>query len=68
MMMDFKITIEAARRNRHLSQAEAAQRLGVATSTLARWERDESKIPTPAISALAEVYSTPRELFACVKN
>ena len=65
-MADFTITIEAARRNRHMSQAEAAKKLGIATSTLSRWERDESKIPTPAISGLAEVYKTPRDLFACL--
>lgn len=65
-MEDFTITIEAARKNRHMSQKEAAEKLGISVSTLGRWEKDESKIPTPAISGLADVYQTPRDLFACL--
>ena len=67
-MGDFTITLEAARRNRHMSQTEAAKALRVAKSTLSRWERDETKVPTPAAIALAEIYQTPRELLACLNH
>jgi len=51
-----KITLKAARVNASLSQQEAAQRLGVAVSTLRNWEAGKTFPTQPKIEKLCEVY------------
>lgn len=51
-----KITLKAARVNANLSQSEAADRIGVAVSTLRNWEAGKTFPTQPKIEKLCEVY------------
>ena len=44
-MQEYLVTLEAARVNAGLTQAEAATKIGVHPQTLAKWEKDSSRIP-----------------------
>lgn len=54
-----KMTLEAARRNAKLTQAEAAKELGVAASTLRNWEKGITFPKQPAIEKMCELYGVP---------
>lgn len=54
-----KMTLEAARRNAKLTQAEAAKRLEVAVSTLRNWEKGITFPKQPAIEKMCELYGVP---------
>lgn len=54
-----KITLKAARVNAGLSQAEAAKKIGVASSTLRNWEAGKTFPNQPKIEKLCEVYGIP---------
>ena len=51
-----KITLKAARVNAHLTQEEAANKIGVAVSTLRNWEAGKTFPNKPRIDKLCEVY------------
>lgn len=51
-----KITLKAARVNAHLTQTEAADKIGVAVSTLRNWEAGKTFPNKPKIDKLCEVY------------
>lgn len=51
-----KITLKAARVNVGLTQEQAAKALGVARTTLRRWENGESFPKQPEINAMCELY------------
>lgn len=51
-----KISLKAARVNANLSQQDAAERLGVAVSTLRNWEAGKTYPTKPKIDKLCEVY------------
>ena len=51
-----KITLKAARVNVGLTQAEAAEKLGVASSTIRNWEKGCSFPKPPQIMKLCELY------------
>ena len=57
-----KITLKAARVNAGLSQAEAAKKIGVASSTLRNWEAGKTFPNQPKIEKLCEVYGIPFEV------
>lgn len=51
-----KITLKAARVNARLSQQDAAERIGVAVSTLRNWEAGKTFPTQPKIEKMCEVY------------
>lgn len=51
-----KISLRAARVNAGLTQAEAADRIGVARCTVNRWETGICKIPEAAVKELCAIY------------
>ena len=51
-----KITLKAARVNASLSQIEAAEKIGVAASTLRNWEAGKTFPTKPKIDKICEVY------------
>jgi transcriptional regulator with XRE-family HTH domain len=51
-----KITLRAARVNVGLSQQEAADKIGVAVSTLRNWESGKTFPNQPKIEKICEVY------------
>jgi transcriptional regulator with XRE-family HTH domain len=54
-----KITLKAARVNANLSQQVAADRIGVAVSTLRNWESGKTFPNQPKIEKICEVYGIP---------
>lgn len=54
-----KITLKAARVNRGLNQKEAAQKLGVAESTLYKWESGKNKPNAKYLPKIEKVFNTP---------
>lgn len=55
-MEDFKITLEAARVNKGLSQKQVAEALGVSAQTVCAWEKEPFKITIEKAYRLAELY------------
>lgn len=51
-----KISLKAARVNVNLSQGEAAEKIGVAVSTLRNWEAGKTFPNKPKIDKICEVY------------
>lgn len=51
-----RITLEAARVNRKLTQAEAAKRIGVTKKTLGSWEKGKTFPKIDKIPVICEVY------------
>lgn len=56
-----KITLKAARVNAGLTQKEAAELLGVHFLTVAKYEKDSSKIPFSLAEKMSEAYKIPIE-------
>lgn len=50
------ITLEAARVNAGLKQAEAAEKLGITPETLSRWEKGKSFPTVPQITKIENLY------------
>ena len=50
-----KVSFKAARVNANITQSDAAKALGVAQSTLARWEAD-GNIPIQTVVAMCKMY------------
>lgn len=50
-----KVSFKAARVNAKISQTDAAKYLGVAQSTLQRWENDGS-VPVQAVVKMCDLY------------
>lgn len=55
-MSDLKITLKAARVNAGLTVRDAAERLGVAASTIVAWEKNPEKINALCQRKISEVY------------
>lgn len=51
-----KITLKAARVNADMTQAEAAEELGVAVSTIKNWEKGTTFPKQPHILAMCQLY------------
>jgi transcriptional regulator, xre family len=61
-MQEYLITLEAARVNAGLTQAEAAIKIGVHPQTLAKWEKDSSRIPYTKVCKIEATYHVPKGL------
>ncbi len=55
-MSELKISLKAARVNAGLTIAEAAERLGIAKSTLVAWEKNPEKISAVNQDKIGRVY------------
>jgi putative transcriptional regulator len=51
-----KVTLKAARVNRGLSQKEAAEKLGIAESTLYKWETGKNKPNAKYLPKIEKVF------------
>ena len=60
-MMEIQISLEAARVNIGYSQIEASEKFGVHHQTLAKWEKDNSKMGYNYIEKIPEIYSIPTD-------
>lgn len=57
------------RKEHHLSQEEAAEKLGVTRQTISKWETEESKPDFDKINLICNLYNiTPNELFGRKKE
>ncbi len=56
-----RITLEAARVNAHLTQGEAAEKLGVTVQTILNWEKGRSEPTISQGRRIEEVYGIPIE-------
>ena len=56
-----QITLEAARVNAHLTQAEAAEKLGVTVQTLLNWEKGRTEPSMSQGRLIEQVYGLPIE-------
>ena len=54
-----KFTLRSARINAGLSQKEAADRLGISTKTLSKWENGATFPTADKIPAICELYGVP---------
>ena len=61
-----KMTLEAARRNAKLTQMEAAEKLGVAVTTLRNWEKGTTFPKQPSIEKMCELYGVPYDFISFV--
>lgn len=51
-----QISLKAARVNVNLTQKEVAEKLGVHHQTIAKYEKDSTKIPMDLLRQLSELY------------
>jgi transcriptional regulator with XRE-family HTH domain len=54
-----QISLKAARVNLGLKQGTAAERVGVSSATLSKYEKDSSNIPYSLLRSLSEAYGIP---------
>ncbi len=57
----YKITLEAARVNAHLTQNEAAEKLGVSRSTIQSWESGRTAPSVIQANRISEIYGWPKD-------
>ncbi len=57
--MEVKLTLEAARVNAGLTQAQAAEKLGVDASTIGNWERGKTSPSFKYILDMSDLYGIP---------
>ena len=56
-----RVTLEAARRNRGLTQSQVANRIGVSKTTVVNWEKGRTRISYAALTKLSNLYGIPLE-------
>lgn len=65
----YKVTLEAARVNAHLSQREAAKKLSISNKTLCKWENGASYPPANKLAEMCVLYAVPYDnLIFCSIN
>ena len=57
--MVMKFSLEAARRNRGLTQSQVANKIGVSKTTVVNWEKGNTKISYAALTKLSNLYKVP---------
>ena len=58
------MTIKALREKRHFTQAELADRIGVSSKTVSKWEKGLSVPDAQTLQRIAEEFSPWRRLWA----
>ena len=56
-----RISLEAARKNRGLTQGQVARKLGISRATVVNWEKGRTRISYLALSKLSNLYGIPLE-------
>ena len=56
-----RISLEAARKNRGLTQGQVADKIGVSKTTVVNWEKGNTKISYLALTRLSNLYGIPLE-------
>lgn len=56
---EMRVTLKSAREIHGMTQAEAAQKIGVSTDTLGNYERGKSYPDIPVLRKIEEVYGVP---------
>lgn len=64
----FRITLEAARVNRSMTQEDVANALGVTRCSIINWERGKTVIPADRLMELLALYETPMEYIILPKH
>lgn len=59
--MELQISLEAARVNAKLTQADAAEKIGVSRQTIINWEKGKIMPRIPEMKMLSHVYGIPQE-------
>ena len=54
-----RISLEAARKNRGLTQGQVARKLGISRATVVNWEKGNTKISYAALTKLSNLYGVP---------
>ena len=54
-----RISLEAARKNRGLTQGQVARKLGISRATVVNWEKGNTKISYAALTKLSYSYKVP---------
>lgn len=55
----YKVTLEAARVNAGLSQAEASKKIGISRGSLIKYEKNEKSMTVDMLKRICEVYKVP---------
>ena len=55
----YKVTLEAARRNKRMSQDYVAEKMGTTRATIHNWESGKTKIDAESLTHLCELYEVP---------
>ena len=58
-----QISLEAARVNAKMTQAEAAKEMGVSRQTIINWEKGKVAPGIPEIEKLSRIYCLPQDFF-----
>lgn len=58
-MIDFKISLAAARVNAEMTQQQAADAIGVNKATIIKWEKGETSPNAALLYRLLEIYGCP---------
>ena len=59
--MDDRMTLAALRTRAGYSQGDAAAKIGISKSTLAKWEQDSRRMPYGRIENFVQLYQVPPE-------
>lgn len=57
----YKVTLEAARRNKRLSQDQVAAQMGTTRATIHNWESGKTKIDAESLTRLCDIYEVPMQ-------
>ena len=60
-MEKIKITLAAARVNAQMTQAEAAEKMGVSKQSIINWEKGRISPRIPEVKMLCEIYNIPQD-------
>lgn len=61
-MVDYKVSLKAARVNAEMLQKDAAALLGVTPETLANWENGKTGPRATILAKISEIYKVPIDL------
>lgn len=67
-MFEIKITLAAARVNKHMTQAEVAGKLHVSNKTVANWENGYAVPSFATLKTLSDMYDIPIDNFLLAKS
>lgn len=60
----YKVTLEAARINVHMSQKEVAEHLKVNVATISNWEKGKTALSAEQFQSLCRLYGCPMDVIS----